>query len=148
MAFDKEKWAAIDASDASSDDKLARIRAIMDEEEDGADASASDDPADEGEEEEDEAAPEANAMATAKAIIALPEAKGREALANHLAFEPGMTVAKAKATLALVPKASTLNPINPQIGVGDAPKSAQAGADKSLELARSAMAKIGNKLLR
>lgn len=45
---------------------------------------------------------------TAQAILALPEAKGREALAQRLAFKPGMTVAEAKADLAAAPRRSAL----------------------------------------
>lgn len=45
---------------------------------------------------------------TAKAILALPEAKGREGLANKLAFTGGMTVETAKGLLAAAPKGSTL----------------------------------------
>jgi capsid assembly protease len=144
MAKRNPQIAAIMAeAEASSDDKLARIQAIMDEEEE-ASAESEDVPVED--EEEDDAAPEASVDAkTAKAIIALPEAKGREALANHLAFEPGMTVVKAKATLALATKATALNPLNPQIGVGDAP-SKSPSADKSVDLFKSAMAKLGHKV--
>lgn len=44
----------------------------------------------------------------AQAILALPEAKGREPLAARLAFRPGMTVEQAKGDLAAAPKGSTL----------------------------------------
>lgn len=60
-------------------------------------------------------------MATAKAILALPEAKGRGPLAQHLAFQPGATVAGAKATLALAPKSRAT--------VTDPDISANAGGD-------------------
>ncbi len=143
----KARIAAVQASDASADDKLSRIQAIMDETDEEEEIEAEGDdaaPANDGEDDEEEAAPEASAMATAKAIIALPEAKGREALANHLAFEAGMTVAKAKATLVLAPKASALNPLNPNIGVGDAP-SKQAAPVQAVGHYQSAMAKLGHK---
>lgn len=154
MALNTSKWAAIDASDASPEEKLTKIRAIMDEDneanaegEDG--APAEDDVEDDIEDAaEGEQEPEANAetgpMATAKAILALPEAKGREALAQHLAFEPGMTVAKAQATLNAAPKASALKPVNPQLGAG--PAASAAPADKGLALVASAMAKLGRPL--
>lgn len=45
---------------------------------------------------------------TAKAILTLPEAKGREAQAQQLAFTAGMTVASAKAILAAGPRAGAL----------------------------------------
>lgn len=50
----------------------------------------------------------ADAMATAQAVLDLPEAKGRERLAKKLAFEPGMTVARAKGLLAAAGKDSRL----------------------------------------
>ena len=46
--------------------------------------------------------------ATAQAVLALPEAKGREKLAQRLAFKPGMTLAEAQATLADAPRGTRL----------------------------------------
>lgn len=45
-----------------------------------------------------------------KAVMALDEAKGREALAEHLIDETEMTVETIKATLAVAPKASAAEP--------------------------------------
>jgi hypothetical protein len=154
MALNTSKWAAIDASDASPEEKLAKIRAIMDEDNEanaeGEDGMPDEDDVEDAVEDaaEGEQEPEANAnsgpMATAKAILALPEAKGRETLAQHLAFEPGMTVAKAQATLNAAPKASALKPVNPQLGAG--PSASTSSADKGLALVSSAMAKLGRPL--
>ncbi|MDP1738907.1 MAG: S49 family peptidase [Caulobacter sp.] len=55
-------------------------------------AAEGEDPADDEEDKVD--------AKTAKAILALPEAKGREALAQKLAFTPGMSTATAKELLA------------------------------------------------
>jgi ClpP class serine protease len=62
-------------------------------------------------------------MATAQAIMNLPEAKGRAALAQHLAFQPGATVKGAKATLALAAKDPRATVTDPKLSAngGDAP---------------------------
>jgi signal peptide peptidase SppA len=132
----RAKIAAVLAAKPSAktaEEKLADIQKIMDEEEDAAegededvDAEGEEDedaPAAEGEDEEtdaedDEDKPAAVARkrkakvfvnpVVAQAILALPEAKGREALAQRLAFKPGMTVEEAKADLAAAPRKSTL----------------------------------------
>lgn len=77
-----------------------------DAEEDEPKTDADGNPIDE-EAEEDKNLPSAK---TSKAILALPEAKGRTALAQKLAFMPGMTAANAKAALAASPKASGRTP--------------------------------------
>lgn len=118
------KLAAIEAIRASAktdSEKLEEIRKIMDEEDDEAtaedgDKTEDDPPADGATDEEKEAKARAagakpSAMvdaSVAQSILALPEAKGREALAQRLAFKPGMTVAEAKADLAAAPRASRL----------------------------------------
>jgi ATP-dependent Clp protease protease subunit len=111
----------------TSDDKLDEIRKILDEEEDpaaegeeedppAAEGEEEDPPAAEGEEEEETEARKrgANPSATAngkgriKAILSLPEAKGREAQAQHIALETDLTVEQAKGMLAAAPKVSRL----------------------------------------
>jgi ClpP class serine protease len=108
----------------TAEEKLEEIRKIMDEEDD-ADAEGEGDDVDDEEadpdaegETDDEKEAKARAgkakpaatidPAVAQAILDLPEAKGREALARRLAFKPGMTVAEAKADLAAAPRASRL----------------------------------------
>ena len=53
------------------------------------------------------AAPAAGAAGTGDQIMALPEAKGREQLAQALAEQPGMTVDQAKTLLAAAPVAGS-----------------------------------------
>ncbi|STE86743.1 putative phage capsid assembly protein [Escherichia coli] len=53
------------------------------------------------------AAPAASAAGTGDQIMALPEAKGREQLAQALAEQPGMTVDQAKTLLAAAPVAGS-----------------------------------------
>ncbi|MBA5735180.1 S49 family peptidase, partial [Escherichia coli] len=53
------------------------------------------------------AAPVAGTDSTGDQIMALPEAKGREQLAQALAGQPGMTVEQAKTLLAAAPVAGT-----------------------------------------
>lgn len=68
---------------------------------------------------------------TAEAILDLPEAKGRDALARKLAFSPGMTVATAKGLLDAAPRGGGLASAmagSRRLGAdGPAPK---AGADR------------------
>ncbi|EFN5054040.1 S49 family peptidase, partial [Escherichia coli] len=52
------------------------------------------------------AAPVAGTASTGEQIMALPEAKGREKLAQALAEQPGMTVEQAKTLLAAAPSVS------------------------------------------
>jgi ClpP class serine protease len=66
------------------------------------------------------------ALDRAQAILALPEAKGREPLAQELAFDPdfaGVSVDKAKATLAKAPLASRMAGavIDPKISADGGP---------------------------
>lgn len=61
----------------------------------------------------------------ARAILALPEAKGREAMAQRLALKPGMTVAEAKADLASAPKGGS--PLDAAMQGRDPNLSAQGG---------------------
>lgn len=71
----------------------------------------------------DAAAIEAAAKARAKGILGCEEAKGREQLAQHLAFESNVSVEDAKKTLAAAPKGTTgtsqfaaAMPANPKVG--------------------------------
>lgn len=94
--------ARLEAEETPSDEE-------MDEDEEDAppaEAEGGEPPADEDEAEEQEDG-KVDAK-TAEAILALPEAKGRDALARKLAFKAGMTVADAKELLAAAPKASGL----------------------------------------
>lgn len=103
-----------------------------DDDEDGADTSAEteEDDASAETEDEDQASTESGNdeeeegdvdAKVAKAVLGLPEAKGREQLAQELAFTPGMTTAKAQRLLAAAPKggkgqlASTLSG-SPRLG--------------------------------
>lgn len=67
--------------------------------------------------------------AVAQAVLALPEAVGREKLANRLAFKPGMTVEEAKADLLAAPKKSAFTDrvADPALSAngGDAPSQNQ-----------------------
>lgn len=133
---DAKVKAAKGKPDAKTDSEtLEEIRQLLNasgEEEEDADAEDTDEEVDaeddedeveaaDGEEDDDEDAPTANAPApkpkataatvdatVAQAILALPEAKGREALAQRLAFKPGMTLEEAKADLAAAPRKSNL----------------------------------------
>lgn len=155
----KSKKARIDAvmsrTALTPEEKLEKIQQILDEEETSeAEAEEETDAAAEGEEEEtvaegeeeetaaegeeeevaaegEEEEPTAKAaLARAKAILALPEAKGREQLAHKLAFTAGMSVKTAKGLLAASPKASKLvgQVHEPQLGAAtDAPAPRAAG---------------------
>ncbi len=57
----------------------------------------------------DAAAIQAEAGTRIQSILGCDEAKGREAMANHLAFQTQMSADEAKALLAASPKASTLD---------------------------------------
>lgn len=107
---------ALPASAMSDSDKLKEIQKILDEPGDDAPAedppedapaSAADEPP---EEDKDAKAAKAKMVdpAVAQAILALPEAKGREGLAQRLALKPGMTVEDAKADLAAAPRGSAM----------------------------------------
>ncbi len=77
--------------------------------EDEPDPDADDDPDPDAEDEPDDE------MARAQAILDLPEATGREALAKKLAFQKGMTVANAKDLLATAPKGGRRKVEDPNI---------------------------------
>lgn len=109
---EEEAAAAEDGADPEDAD-------VEDEEQTPAPDAAEDDPEPDAEDEEETV----NAK-TAKAILALPEAKGREALAQRLAFKPGMTVAEARADLAAAPRRSALA----DRMVGQDPKLSGSGA--------------------
>lgn len=153
----KSKSARIEAllnRDAMSDEeKLTKIRQILDEEEEAAEgedeettAEETEETTAEGEEEEttakgeeeepsaegEEEEPAAKALANAQAILALPEARGREQLAQKLAFKSGMTPAAAKELLAAAPKASRLEGRvhDPKLGVGGEPNAAAKTDDE------------------
>ena len=72
------------------------------------------DPA-EGEEGEDQTEAHAPDGKTVLAILALPSAKGREALAQKLAGTPGMTAAQADGLLKAAPRAGGLQVEDPQV---------------------------------
>ena len=131
-----------EAGKASAEDTLARIAALTAKAEDGGDeptaaegdeeemaedeeeASAEDGAEDEPEASEEEkpaakakakaADPKPGTSAHVLAILDLPEAKGREALARQLAAG-GMSVAHAKKALAAAPKGSAFTPQNPTV---------------------------------
>jgi capsid assembly protease len=88
-------------------------------------------PSAEGEEEEPEAEEDEEKVdaKTARAILALPEAKGRDQLAAQLALTPGMKVKTAKSLLASAPKASRLAGRVPDPKLGAAGETRPAGAD-------------------
>lgn len=78
------------------------------DEDEASDGAGGDEPAAEGDDDDADEDGEVDAK-VAKAVLALPEAKGREALAHNLAFTPGMTVSRARKALASAPKASRLS---------------------------------------
>jgi capsid assembly protease len=104
----------------TAEEKLADIQKILDEEEEGEEPDAPDEEqvaAEDGAEEEEETEARAGKPKPAaavdskgriKAILALPEAKGREAQAQHIALETDLTIDQAKGLLASAPKASRL----------------------------------------
>lgn len=141
----EQRIAAVMAGKTSamtSDEKLAEIRKILDSEDDS-EAEGEGDPPAEDTPAEDK--PDASAaLARAQAILALPEAKGREGLAHDLAFDAayaGVSVEKAKATLAKAPLASKLagRVVDPQI-TADASRDTRSEAVK---VAADALAAAG-----
>lgn len=141
----EQRIAAVMAGNTSamtSDEKLAEIRKILDSEDDS-EAEGEGDPPAEDTPAEDK--PDASAaLARAQAILALPEAKGREGLAHDLAFDAayaGVSVEKAKATLAKAPLASKLagRVVDPQI-TADASRDTRSEAVK---VAADALAAAG-----
>lgn len=112
----EQRIAAVMAGKTSaktSDEKLDEIRKILAEEDEGegegegGEGEGEDAPANEDDKPADASAP----LARAQAILALPEAKGRESLAQQLAFDTdfaGVSVEKARATLAKSPLASKM----------------------------------------
>ncbi|WP_421792765.1 S49 family peptidase [Hyphobacterium sp.] len=110
-AMDANAIAALQAAAAKGDEeakrKLAAIELIVgedqtdeetevEEEEEETPAAATEEEETEAEEEEEDGTVDAK---TARAILALPEAKSRPKLAGELATEPGMTVKTAKRLL-------------------------------------------------
>ncbi len=121
MTKREQRVAAVMAGKTSAKtdkEKLDEIQTILDsEEEETGDESAEadeDEPAAETDEDDEDqpaaVAPKRKAAvvdpAVAQAVLALPEAVGREKLANRLAFKPGMTVEEAKADLSAAPRKS------------------------------------------
>jgi ClpP class serine protease len=131
------------APKTSAEDQLKAIQDILDapdeDEEDleEDDADVSDDVSDDEE--------EGDPMATAQAIMNLPEAKGRDALARVLAFQKGATVAGAKAALGAAPKGRTMGPVpNPELGAGGESGAGGTLAQQTLAIARQdALARQG-----
>ena len=126
------------AEASSAEDTLDAIRELLDdtgETDDGEDdADAETAPGEDGEPEEP--------MAVAAAILKLPEAKGRETLAQALAFQKGQTVAQARTLLAAAPKASRLagNVPNPDLGPAPANGGSSSPAASVMQLARAGRA--------
>ncbi len=83
--------------------------------------------------------PKAGTAAYALAVMDLPEAKGREALARTLAAE-GLPLAKVKTMLASAPKKAAFAPQNPGVTSAGGGKSA-LDADARLLAAGTALAK-------
>lgn len=101
--------AAIPAAAAASREPIeARLKALKAEAKDAGATDAEIEP-----DEDDQAGDKtkepgcSDANATAKAILDLPEADGREKVAKRLAFTPGMTIENAKAILADTPKSAS-----------------------------------------
>lgn len=144
--------AGIRASAKTSDEKIDEIEKILAEPDDEAEAADDgDEPADgEGAPAAEDDKPDARTTGAkpamvdatvAQAVLALPEAKGREALAQRLAFKPGMTVAEAKADLAAAPLGSRMagKVVDPKISAADATDN----RSEALRLAESALAAAG-----
>ena len=145
----KDRLAAILASEDDEQTKLASIEAAAaadddedeneneDEAEDSEDdtgASSEEDDDNDDEEEEDDDEENASASAgikTAKVILNLPEAKGRESLARELAFEPGITAKRAKRLLSASPVKSSLDQQMSQVGDPDIGQDSSSGAGAS-----------------
>lgn len=160
-----ERIAAVMSRQAMDDsEKLDAIRKILDEEEEKAEGDEEETTAegeeedettaqdeqeepeaaegDEEEEEEDEGSAK-KARAVGRAIMALPEAKGREQLAAELAFTPRMSVAAAKRILGAAPKQSRLvgQVHDPKLGPsGEAMPAATSEAEKASNFVLQCMA--------
>lgn len=123
-----------------------------------------DDPAAEGDEDDDDPAAEGDEdeeaedddeeidAKTARAIVRLPEAKGREGLAQQLAFTPGMTRGRARRLLAAAPKASAARgqlastlADSPRLGPDAAGGKAAPRAGAAATYARNRAAALGKK---
>lgn len=89
-------------------------------------------------------------------IVALPEAKGREQLANHLAFRTAVSVDEAKAILAAAPAAASAHAqgptpfehamaglANPRIGVDGADTDGKDSPDAAAKTAVAAARQAG-----
>lgn len=95
--------AVLDDPKLSADQKVGRLNAIRADEgddapEDDVEDGEKDDPA-EAEAGDDDGEDDKIDAKVAKSILASPHAKGRENLAQNLAFEPGMTLEKAETLL-------------------------------------------------
>jgi capsid assembly protease len=123
------------AEASSAEDTLDAIRELLDDT--GESDDGEDDPEAEGAPGED-GEPE-DPMAVAAAILKLPEAKGRETLAQELAFQKGQTVAQARTLLAAAPKASRLagNVPNPDLGPAPASGGSSSPAASVMQIARA-----------
>ncbi len=105
-AADQRKLSAALPDDDKPEDEAEDGDDAKDEAEDGDDTeneAADDKPEDEAEDEAEDGEVDAK---VAKAVLNLPEAKGREGLAQALAFTPGMTAARAGRLLSSAPKGS------------------------------------------
>lgn len=145
--------AALGEAEAAGEDGaavIARIRGLAEQSAE-ADTAGANDGGDQGAQTTPPAAPAAVAnpatsaaltvdASVAQAVVGLDEAKGRSALANVLAFTPGMTVETAKAALAAAPKEVPGFPgevPDPAVAAdgGDGPDSADSLADRAVALA-------------
>jgi capsid assembly protease len=123
------------AEASSAEDTLDAIRQLLDDT--GESDDGEDDPDAEGA--PGESGEPEDPMAVAAAILKLPEAKGRETLAQALAFQKGQTVAQAKTLLAAAPKASRLaNGVpNPDLGPAPASGGSSSPAASVMQAARA-----------
>lgn len=119
-------------------EKLEAIQAILDEPTTGAEGegggegepAANEDeeiPAATGDEETDKEAKASKSRI--KAILALPEAKGRNAQAQHIALETDLTVEQAKGVLASSPKATGFVATDPGLSDAGGPKPTELQKD-------------------
>lgn len=126
------------APKTTAEDQLKAIQDILDAEDDEEEEDLEEDDADASDDVSDE---EDDPMAIAQAVMNLPEAKGREALAKVLAFQKGASVSRAKAALAAAPKGRTMGHVpNPDIGAGGESGSVGTLAQQTLAIARQAAA--------
>lgn len=125
-----------DDPDAEDEDAEGDDPDAEDEEAEGDDPDAEDEDA-EGDDSE-------KAMARAKAILALPEAKGRQALATELAFTKGMTAAKAGRILRAAGKVTgRATPTDPKLSSnGNGPKAGTPDALANEVLAAAKAAQV------